>query len=301
MAHRRPTAICRAITRVTAPILPTPGDWQDDPGYRDEDDDSEEETINSPGGGTSGSGAPPGGPAPLPALINVLVPAGTLLGWSAGPSQVGSWGLLDADETKAFIQAASHSPRTRFCMTIVAPDGTALAHGCSRGRHPWVPPPQAPPASGGSPRPESTRRPGAGNRGDPQSADGPSPAQAQELADLIRRLSITFRPIAQGSCDHAHAEDHYTPSRRLKHLVRARTATCTAPSCNAQAVHCDLDHTVAYPDGPTCECNLAPKCRRHHRCKQAPGWNVEQPEPGVIRWTVPSGRTYGTTPTVYDL
>jgi hypothetical protein len=28
---------------------------------------------------------------------------------------------------------------------------------------------------------------------------------------------------------------------------------------------------------------------------------LEQPEPGVIRWTAPSGRTYTTTPTVYDL
>jgi hypothetical protein len=46
---------------------------------------------------------------------------------------------------------------------------------------------------------------------------------------------------------------------------------------------------------------LAPKCRRHHRCKQATGWKVEQPEPGIVRWTVPSGRTYTTTPTVYDL
>jgi hypothetical protein len=30
------------------------------------------------------------------------------------------------------------------------------------------------------------------------------------------------------------------------------------------------------------------------------GWQVEQPKPGVLRWTTPSGRTYTTTPTVYD-
>jgi hypothetical protein len=36
--------------------------------------------------------------------------------------------------------------------------------------------------------------------------------------------------------------------------------------------------------------NLRPKCRRHHRAKQAPGWRVEQPEPGVTRWTLPNGR-----------
>jgi hypothetical protein len=65
-------------------------------------------------------------------------------------------------------------------------------------------------------------------------------------------------------------------------------------------VFSDLDHTVPYPNGPTDECNLAPKCRCHHRIKQAPGGHVEQPQPGIIRWTTPSGRTYTTTPTVYD-
>jgi hypothetical protein len=51
---------------------------------------------------------------------------------------------------------------------------------------------------------------------------------------------------------------------------------------------------------PPPECDLAPKCR-HHRCKQAPGWKLQQPEPGLMRWTGPSGRTYTTTPTIYDL
>ena len=288
---------------------PGDGDWQDDPGYRDEDGGPDDDYgfATGPADGSadeadsvnslrtrSGPGGPAGRPAPLPALINLLVPAGTLLGWSTAPAWVGNWGLLGGDETKSFIQAASLSPRTRFCMTIVAPDGTALAHGCARGRHPWMPRPQTASQSDGPPGHES---PIVSSRGDPS----PNPAHAQQLADLIRRLNITFRPIAQGRCDHGDAEDQYTPSRGLKHLIRARTATCTAPACNAQAIYCDLDHTVAYPDGATCQCNLAPKCRRHHRCKQATGWKVEQPEPGVLRWTVPSGRTYATTPTVYDL
>ena len=114
---------------------------------------------------------------------------------------------------------------------------------------------------------------------------------------MLRRLNLAFEPVAQGTCDHVHAEDHYTPSRKLRHLVRARTATCDAPGCGAQAIYADLDHTVAYPDGATDECNLSPKCRTHHRCKQAPDWKVEQTEPGVIRWTLPSGRTRTTTPT----
>ena len=96
------------------------------------------------------------------------------------------------------------------------------------------------------------------------------------------------------------AEDQLHPEPQLKHLVRARSATCDAPGCQAQAVYADLDHTVPWPDGPTDQCNLAPRCRTHHRAKQAPDWTVEQIAPGVTRWTLPSGRTHATTPTRYD-
>ena len=74
-----------------------------------------------------------------------------------------------------------------------------------------------------------------------------------------------------------------------------------APGCDVQAVQADLDHTRPYPAGPSDECNLAPRCRTHHRCKQAPDWNVEQPQPGTTHWTLPSGRVHITTPTAYIL
>jgi hypothetical protein len=121
------------------------------------------------------------------------------------------------------------------------------------------------------------------------------------LHDLIQSMRLTFMPIARGTCDHAHAEDRYTPSRRLKHLIWARTTTCDAPACGAQAIYADLDHTVPYPSGPTDECNLSPRCRTHHRCKQAPDWQVDQAGPGVTRWRLPSGRVRVTTPTIYPV
>jgi hypothetical protein len=83
-------------------------------------------------------------------------------------------------------------------------------------------------------------------------------------------------------------------------MVRARTATCSAPGCTARAIYCELDHTTAYPAGESCECNLSPLCARHHHAKHAPGWQLQQPEPGVMRWTLPSGRSYTTRPTRYD-
>jgi hypothetical protein len=224
-------------------------------------------------------GAPPGPPAPFPAMINLTVPAGTAYGWSTAPGDIGGWGLLDPDDTRRLLQAASMHPRTRWRVTLLAPDGTAAAHGHARGQHPWIPPPVT-----GTSRasPDTTR-------------------QAAALAEFLRDLNLTFTPIAKGSCDHASREDRYTPSRTLKDLIRARTSRCTAPGCGAQAVFCDLDHTLPYPAGITCQCDLAPACRRHHRCKQAPGWHLTQPQPGVMHWTTPSGRSHTTKPTVYDV
>ena len=270
------------------PAAPGP-DGRDD-GGADPDDDE--------GGGSpwppAGPGTPAGGVAQLPALINLVVSAGTLLGWSGAAGEAGPWGLTDPQDTRDIIQAASRHPRSRWCVTITGPDGTAIAHGCARGRHPWTPEPRQNSPGG---------RDGPLGPADPLSPGhppDPDEHQAAQLNELLRRLGVTFRPIAKDHCDHKHQEDRYTPSRLLKHLVRARTATCSAPGCGAQAVNCDLDHTRAYPAGITCECDLAPACRRHHKCKQAPGWRLEQPEPGVMRWTTPAGRTYTTRPTVYD-
>jgi hypothetical protein len=238
--------------------------------------------------GPSDDGAAHPAPVPLPALVNLIIPAGTLLGWSTAPAQAGALGLLDPDETRAIAEAAARHPRTRWCATLTAPDGTAIAHGCARGQHSHLLDnlePQPPP---GNP----ITQPPPGN---PQ----PQPPPPQ-LIELLHRLCLTFTPIARGSCDHAQAEEHYTPSRRLSHLVRARTVTCDAPGCESQAVNSDLDHTRPWPAGLTEQCNLAARCRRHHRAKQAPGWKVEQAAPGVARWTLPSGRTHVTTPTRYD-
>jgi hypothetical protein len=218
------------------------------PGGGVEDQDEDEGRPGGFGGGPQGPGTPAGGPAPLPALITLLVPAGTLLGWSHAPGDAGAGGLLGPDDTRRLVQAASAHPRSRWCVTVTGPDGTAVAHGCARGPHPWTP----------GPRPG----PGGGTSGNRDGPPGPDSHQAAQLTDLLRRLNVTLRPIAKGTCDHLHQEDRYTPSRTLKHLVRARTATCSAPGCGARAINCDLDHTRPYPAGITCECQLGPRCKR---------------------------------------
>ncbi|MGC2008701.1 hypothetical protein, partial [Trebonia sp.] len=59
----------------------------------------------------------------------MTVSAGNFLGWSIAPGEAGSWGLLDPDDTRRLLQAASLHPRTRWRVTLLAPDGTAAAHG----------------------------------------------------------------------------------------------------------------------------------------------------------------------------
>jgi hypothetical protein len=240
------------------------------------------------GGPSAGQGFPPGH-APLPALVNVIIPVGTLLGWSTTPALASSWGLLDHDEARTVAEAAATHPRTRWCATLTAPDGTAVAHACATGQHPLLLhdlQPQSP--SDHQPQPPRDQSP----------RDKPPPTG--QITEFLQRLGLAFTPIARCSCDHAQAETTYTPSRKLRHLVRARNATCDAPGCSAEALHADLDHTQAWPEGPTAEGNLAPRCRTHHRAKQAPDWTVEQTAPGVTRWIMPSGRTHTTTPTQYD-
>jgi hypothetical protein len=248
------------------------------------DQDEEEEDEGRPAGF---DGPPPGSPldqtgrkTPLPALINITIPAGTLLGWSNAPADIGSWGLMDAETACALVEAASRHPRTRWCHTLTGPDGQAIAHACARGTHPWQPPP--PPATRSVP-----------------SRDGPGDSRLARLTELLAELNAVPEAIARWTCNHAHREDRYIPSRKLKHLIRARTPRCAAPGCGAQAIASEIDHTLPHPAGATCECNLGPLCKRHHHAKHAPGWKLRQPQPGVMRWTTPSGRTYTTRPTEY--
>jgi hypothetical protein len=127
-------------------------------------------------------------------------------------------------------------------------------------------------------------------RASPKSAVGPW------LAEL------RFEWLERGECGHRLEGQGYRPSRMLRHLVMIRQRTCAHPGCRRPAQDCDLDHTVPYQQGgSTCECNLAPFCRRHHKVKQASGWHVTQPEPGTLIWTTPSGRSYTVRPARYPV
>jgi hypothetical protein len=156
--------------------------------------------------------------------------------------------------------ASLMDPRTRWCLTGTDADGHAIGHACARA--------------------------------------GPSRGRPGFSWAAGLRSKIQF--FESGRCSHARSTNGYQPPGSLRHLIKIRQRTCSAPGCRRAAARCDLDHTVAFDDGGlTCECNLAPLCRRHHRAKQAPGWQLAQDQPGQMTWTLPHGRTYATAGAPY--
>jgi hypothetical protein len=69
--------------------------------------------------------------------------------------------------------------------------------------------------------------------------------------------------------------------------------------CSAQVSEYSAICAVLAGHDRICGCIHNPLCRQHHQAKQASGWRLDQPEPGIMIWTTPSGRRYATGPTRY--
>lgn len=92
----------------------------------------------------------------------------------------------------------------------------------------------------------------------------------------------------------------YRPQADLAAFVIARDQVCCFPGCNVAARRCDLDHRVPYESGgATCEHNLQPLCRHHHRLKHDGGWTLRRLDDGSFEWTAPSGHAYQARPPSY--
>jgi hypothetical protein len=213
-----------------------------------------------------------GGWPQLTGSITLTMPMSAWLGQSGTPGELSGYGPADAG-TCADL-AVRVGPSARWCLTLTDAAGRAVAHACAGHR--------APPRGGM----------GAGGMG----AGGTAAiAWARGLRDKLEVLE-------SGTCGHARRAGGYCPPRRLRNLVMIRQRTCSFPGCRRPARRCDLDHTVPYDQGgATCECNLAPLCRRHHQAKQAPGWHLTQDQPGVMTWRMPHGREYQTTGELYPV
>ncbi len=202
----------------------------------------------------------PGELASLSGSVNLTMPLSAWLGSSNAPGEADGYGPLAADDCRDLAEdLADAGKRIKWCITLTDPGGKAVAHGCAR-------------ASPGI-KPGSVR------------------------AWLAK---IKLSRIECGTCTHERQTRAYRPPDSMRHLVNIRQRTCAFPGCRRPAERCDLDHTTPYDQGGrTCPCNLSPLCRRHHQAKQAPGWHLQQPQPGTLIWTAPHGRTYQSEPGTY--
>ena len=229
--------------------------------------------------------------------VHLTMPLSAWLGITNNPGEVAGRGVLDAWSCREIAGWLVGQPDTRYCLTVTTPDGHPLGHACTRTPPPGLGPPGlGPPGLG----PPGLGPPGLGPpvQAPPES---PGPGGAIPSADAwIKGLAMNW--LESGSCSHARETTNYVPGRLLGHLIKVRNPTCTAPGCRRPAQQSDIDHVVPYDrGGRTCECNCHPACRRHHRCKGSAGWRLNMPEPGILVWRLPHGRTYVTRAQPYPV
>ena len=240
-------------------------------------------------GGRAGCGCLPGSPVPCGAEVLVHLPIGTGLGCGDDPAELVGHGPLDADLLEQVLLSA---PRLRQVWTDQ--HGVPVAVGDQ-----VVVPQRGDPASvrvsllhlAGLAPPTTLHPRHPCDHGDPRrnAREGHRPT-----GPPTRR---TFSPAAAELLvgQHDPATEHpagspgsYRVPRRLRRLLDVRSPRCEWPGCGARASRCDAEHDTAWPEGPTCACNLGPCCRRHHRVKQL-GWAKARGEGSAVVWTSPGG------------
>lgn len=138
----------------------------------------------------------------------------------------------------------------------------------------------------------------------PALLDGYGPISAAHARELASRAESVRRELNLDDlvAHPAQEGNAYRPSTALDTAVRGLFGTCSWIGCDRPAWKCDLDHVTEFnhadpaAGGPTCHCNLNPKCKFHHGLKtHAGGWLDDQvvDANGVI-WTevtTPEGLT----------
>ena len=244
-------------------------------------------------------GCLPGSPVPcgVEVLVHLRWEAG--LGMSDEPAELVGHGPLEPDLLDELLLAA---PRLRAVWTdehgipvavddrvVVPPRGDpqalrqALLALANR-----PPPPRQPRTRHDHEQPPEAEPPAAA----PAPASAPTSASASAPTSAPASASASAPASAPASAGHPPGEPGpYRPPRRVRRLTTARAPRCEWPGCGARAVVCDAEHDRAWPEGPTCACNLGPCCRRHHRVKQC-GWVKTRHRDGSLTWTSPTGRAW---------
>jgi len=227
--------------------------------------------------------------------VHLTIPLTTWLGLSAAPGEIAGFGPADAATCRELAERIAASGGSRWCVTLTDQTGRAVAHGCAR-----RPPPDGPtgrdgpasrdgppdPSRDGPPDPSRDGPPDSSRDGPPDSSrdgppdpsgdhtssssdytsrDGPmSSGNPARLGDKTHWLAhVRISPIEAGVCTHAREVAGYRIPASLHHIVKIRQRTCSFPGCRRAARRCDDDHTLPHDQGGrTCECNLAPSCKR---------------------------------------
>lgn len=136
----------------------------------------------------------------------------------------------------------------------------------------------------------------AGRSEEPGWLDGYGPIPPQMARDLARDARRWRAVVTDGDGVVLEVSTPYVPTQLMRDRVVTRYERCTWVGCCAPAWRCDLDHNRRHPDGPTCDCNLAPLCRRHHRMRHETPWHVVHRLDHVIVWISPTNRIYLSRP-----
>jgi Domain of unknown function (DUF222) len=247
---------------------------------------------------------------PMAGRLDLALPWSVLAGLSAEPGHLGRIGPVTATQARRLAEAASADPGAQWRVIVTSSAGQALA---------VTRVPRRAPARGSPGREEpGGPSPGSGLVGrvtltlsedtltgphDHHPAGGIAAAALRAAAHAAARATAqAVADAAASGCAHDSQSAAYRPPPRLQEFVTARDLTCRFPTCRQPAWRGDLDHTIPWPRGRTCRCNLGGLCRTHHLLKHHPGWELTQAAaPGTFTWTTPAGRSYTATPDTHPV
>ncbi|GAA1475647.1 HNH endonuclease signature motif containing protein [Nocardioides aestuarii] len=129
--------------------------------------------------------------------------------------------------------------------------------------------------------------------GNPVARCGTVPMLVSQLRDWLGRTDthLTVQPVID-LADHTDSTA-YESRGRLRTQVELLLPHCVFPWCTREARVCDHDHGVPHVDGgATCDCNLAPLCRRHHRLRTHAGWRYTRLDETTFLWADPHGQQF---------
>ncbi|NYD41598.1 HNH endonuclease signature motif containing protein [Nocardioides panaciterrulae] len=128
------------------------------------------------------------------------------------------------------------------------------------------------------------------------------PVLLEVIRDWVGHSDSTITPVLD--LDRSWSVDGHDVPATMREQVILRDRHCVFPYCHTDARSCDLDHIGPYvpldeggAPGQTNPENLAPLCRRHHRCKTSGRWRYRRrPDDGSYEWSGSYGRSYLVTP-----